>query len=391
MGLLLVLSCAVACHTEAVSYPKWSIPLPEGTRTLDHLPVSAARRTSQRLEVANDLIVGKSQPAMLYGANSVVVDAQGNMYVYDQNNFRIQVYDASGMYVRTIGGTRGQGPEQFGDTGRLALAGDRLVVATQSRFSIWTLRGSHVADYRIPVGGNLWPFFGGPDSSVFGGHTYTSPDALRYRNLSRFGRDGDLLHRYPGVEDPSPLFVRRSTVMWNTGIPLPRPFWAPMPGGNIAFTEGPEYTVYSLGPTGDINWALRVAWERVELTDDMIDRALKTVRAHIPDAKREEVNWPSHLPALSIPERTGIAGVGRGAPLTVDGHGHLYVFPFVVDQQEHGDRPVDVYGLDGELLFSGMMPNRSWLTARGDYVYGIEVDEDTGEQVIVRYRLLESF
>jgi hypothetical protein len=53
-------------------------------------------------------------------------------------------------------------------------------------------------------------------------------------------------------------------------------------------------------------------------------------------------------------------------------------------------RPVDVYSADGGLLFNGMMPNRDWVTANGEHVYGFEVSIE-GNYELVRYRIVEPF
>ena len=79
--------------------------------------------------------------------------------------------------------------------------------------------------------------------------------------------------------------------------------------------------------------------------------------------------------------------------IRVDGHGHLYVFPFIDDSRPR-DRPVDVYSAAGERLFAGLVESRSveygWQAALGDQVYGINRSEN-GEWQVVRYRLAEPF
>jgi hypothetical protein len=115
----------------------------------------------------------------------------------------------------------------------------------------------------------------------------------------------------------------------------------------------------------------------VPITEEEIVAALERARERIPDASRSEVDWPEARPAL--------LGV------MVDGHGHLYVLPYPESaaDAEDDETAVDVYDAEGGHLFSGMMPDIRWSDARGDLVYGREADEDTGEERIVRYRLIE--
>ena len=128
-----------------------------------------------------------------------------------------------------------------------------------------------------------------------------------------------------------------------------------------------------------------VTWSAAVLTDDEIDEALATMRERLPDARRSEIDWPEFHPALSD------ALAIRGASLRVDGHGHLYVFPLIRPGSDASERPVDVYAPDGELLFAGMIATTTWFKARGDFVYGMPVNERTDEQQIARYRLVEPF
>jgi hypothetical protein len=63
------------------------------------------------------------------------------------------------------------------------------------------------------------------------------------------------------------------------------------------------------------------------------------------------------------------------------------VFPYF--GVENADEwPVDVYSRDGELLFSGWIPRASWQFAHDDFILGTETDEETGDERIIRYRLV---
>ena len=42
-------------------------------------------------------------------------------------------------------------------------------------------------------------------------------------------------------------------------------------------------------------------------------------------------------------------------------------------------------------LSSGWTPNVTWSDSLGDFVYDLESDDDTGEERIIRYRLIEPF
>ena len=64
------------------------------------------------------------------------------MFVADPTNLRVQVYDANGKYVRTIGRS-GEGPGEFAFPYATAIAGQYLYVSDtqRSRLSRWSLDG----------------------------------------------------------------------------------------------------------------------------------------------------------------------------------------------------------------------------------------------------------
>ena len=161
-------------------------------------------------------------------------------------------------------------------------------------------------------------------------------------------------------------------------IPWPEVVFAAAPGGQIYAAVTSEYQVYSLRPDGEMEWALRVAAKRAETTDEQIRTALDEVRQRMgwENAVRSEFPWPELRPAI---ER-----------IAVDGHGNLYVYPYP-DDRDSTVRPVDVYSPQGERLFAGWISSVRWRSVRDDYLLAWELDEETGEERIVRYRLVEPF
>ena len=98
------------------------------------------------------------------------------------------------------------------------------------------------------------------------------------------------------------------------------------------------------------------------------------------------IDWPEFHPAI------------RG--VEVDGHGHIYVYPFHLDRHRpmaEGEEPpdvprmVDVYSPDGVLLYNGLIDLGAWTSARGDFVYVTRTNPVTEESEVARLRLVEPF
>ncbi len=70
-----------------------------------------------------------ASPEYLFGSpRYVVTDAQGRIYVADQEVMNIRVYDDSGRYIRTLG-ERGQGPMEFQSFDGLAINQEQELIA----------------------------------------------------------------------------------------------------------------------------------------------------------------------------------------------------------------------------------------------------------------------
>ena len=149
------------------------------------------------------------------------------------------------------------------------------------------------------------------------------------------------------------------------------------PQGQIYLTATAEYQVLAAHPTGELVWALRVAGRPQPLSAAEKEAWLAPMRERFEQVVRFDVDWPDRKPAL--------------AGLQVDGHGHVYVFPFVLGATAASEVPVDVYEADGTRLFSGAMASRRWRAAHGSFVYELERDPETAEMKVVRYRIIEPF
>ncbi len=76
----------------------------------------------------------EDQNYLLHRPQDIVIDQPGNMYIIDSGNYRIQVYDRSGLYLRTIG-RKGLGPGEIPNFMRCAdIFNNTLYVVHTNRF-----------------------------------------------------------------------------------------------------------------------------------------------------------------------------------------------------------------------------------------------------------------
>jgi hypothetical protein len=97
------------------------------------------------LELVEDLVIGDTvrEESLFFNRITARVDARGNLYVWDPNSFRIQVFNREGRFVRTVG-RRGEGPGEFSDgfglRFRVSSAG-RLAVLDGGRIQLFDSLG----------------------------------------------------------------------------------------------------------------------------------------------------------------------------------------------------------------------------------------------------------
>ncbi len=153
--------------------------------------------------------------------------------------------------------------------------------------------------------------------------------------------------------------------------------------GAFYLTTSDEYQLHSYGENP---WALRVAWVRDSVGQEHRERTVASLADSFPDVRESALPFPQEFEAISN--------------LEVDGHGHIYVFPFYEPlnaprpqdtERPEVDRPVDVFSSEGDHLFSGMISLSSWTGQLGDFVYLSRLNRDTDEYEVVRHRLMEPF
>lgn len=112
---LTIIVLSIGLRFSSAAWQTKSIPTMESSRDV---PVTISSSDpvhgDLKYELIEDLCIGsEADPQKLF--NLVVdidCDNAGNIYVVDADNFRIQVFDQSGRYIRTVG-RRGQGPGEF--------------------------------------------------------------------------------------------------------------------------------------------------------------------------------------------------------------------------------------------------------------------------------------
>ena len=323
------------------------------TRLLTYPRIPAADRGDETITVVDDLVIEERPGERRYDfddAADVVTDTAGRIYVHDRNHYRVVAYEPDGSFARQYGNLH-DAPFHLG---WIAWSGERLVMSTGTKVTVFAPGGEHLFDRPLVSYAFRRDVRGTSDGSLVGAFSGRDQEYRSWYSVEKRSLDDDAAFTYWAVRVPERGSSR----------PPAQPGFAATRAGEVYMTRGDEYAVQAFAADGTARWLLLVA----------------------PPTGTAAPTAEPGPPALSVPAG-GSPGVGH--PLRVDGHGNLYVFPYVAAADERGRVPVDVYSPSGERLFAGWIERHSWLEANGDFVYGIEQQDDA--QRIVRYRLRAPF
>jgi hypothetical protein len=322
-----------------------------------------------RLDLEEELRIGKEgdERTQFYRVRDIAADPQGNIYVDDMSNGRVQVFDPHGAFLRSIG-RPGQGPGEFeyptlirfgGRDGRLHVM-DRF-----QRINLFDGQGVYVRSI-VPEKGFADYFPDAADGFVVVMHTGSDEELTSFHALSRIDANGK--RRAVLAEFPYTIYMERSeggTLTMSSGYELSL-YTAPLPGDAIVYGYSKDYELVILGPDDRKVLVIRKDERRPEFTSEE-----KSSFRRIPVPKLK----PYFFGILTDPE------------------GRIYVQRNMNTGGKRGYGPIatenkqfDVFSREGTFLFSAALPPNTRVI-RGDLVYSYLIDEDQGLEYAQRFRI----
>lgn len=338
----------------------------------------------------------------------VRVDDHGRIYVADASK-RVRLFDADGRFVRAFG-RPGEGPGEFRSIIEILVRADTIAVndlqlGRVTRFdvsgSVLDIQTTRKQDRLLMLSGLL------PDGWLGNVHERKAPrvglarDTVLLRRLpSKFAaiESGEGWEPTVGrtVSVPTQWIHYMKSGSWKWG-----PLWTPVPSygvdasGRLYLSHGATYELQVYD--ADLLAIERIvsAHKPVPITSDLIDRYAKAVRTQTPRGPALPVEQPqdasesSELSRVRIPYGHAIPAIGR---ILVGPEGALWL-----ERPDLADDPIalELSGiraktywdiLDSTRRYAGTvaLPPDFWPQAtRGMSVYGVALDEDDVEYVVV--------
>ena len=241
---------------------------------------------------------------------AMAMDSQDSMYVTDEQNHRVTVYNSSGVFLRQWGGAGSGDGEVQGPSGIAIDSKDNVYVVDQgnSRIHKFTTDGRHLLQWGGPGGGpgqfNL-PWGVGVDSED---DVYVAD--WRNDRIQKFSPDGTFLASYGESGNGDGQFLRPSGV-------------AVDPDGYIYVADWGNERVQVLRPDGSFQKMLRGEATLSKWAEEFFaanpDEMKERVRSNLLPELPPHLNTPYHISSQSEPYFWGPVSV------RLDAEGRLYV------------------------------------------------------------------
>jgi hypothetical protein len=321
------------------------------------------------LDVVEELRIGKEgdDRTQFYRIRDIHADPQGNIYVDDYSNGRVQVFDAQGDFLRTVG-RPGQGPGEFENPTLIRFGGREGLLHVMDRFQRINLFDGQGLYIRSIMPERSLPnyFPDAADGFVAVMRTGSDKDLTSGHALCRLDANGKT--RAVLAEFPSNLHMERrgeGTLVVSTGYEMTL-YAAPLAGQGLVYGHSKDYELVVLGPEDRKVLVIRKDEPRPEFTS-------------------KEKGDLGRFPGLKMkPYFFGIL---------TDLEGRIYVQRNMNSRGKRNYGPIatedirfDVFSPEGIYLFRADLPPNTRAIREG-LVYSYFVDEDQGLEYAQRFRI----
>jgi hypothetical protein len=320
-----------------------------------------------------DLSLGDEKDETYYfpkGA-ALSVDDEGNLYVSDFGNRRVQKYDKNGKYIRTIG-RQGQGPGEYLFPSRVFLdeEGDPCVSAARD-LNFFTKDGAFKK--KIVIKSFLSQLILGPGGTIFG-TTQPSPVPERCKyEIQRLDSEGNFDRAI--AEFPADFVINKNVYImswYSSGVPL-----VPVTSETFAYGYSDEYKIYLADRDGRTIHIMTKEEKPQSISgrekEETRKGGLSAWAGNIGDSKPEDlIKFSDHRPYFSN--------------FMADEEGRLYVMRSKSILDKSPTNWFDVFSGDGFYLCRMKLDFRP-VVIRNGAIYEIRTNEETGDIKIIRHKV----
>jgi len=342
--------------------------------------------TSIAFELEEELSIGNENDAhyLFYRVSDIHVDTDGNIYVLDSGNYRLQVFNKNGNYIRTIG-KRGQGPGEFNTPKCLRLddeTGNIYVVDNMLRKIIIFEKEGKYIDKDIPLVEILSDFYLDSDRCIWGKFIFPGIDSRFIRKVSHTGKVEKTFTENPYYNNRIKLsYSKVGNTAYLGGYFFTHGyeydlFLSQVDNHTFIYGYSKDYELIAVDKTGETLFMIRKDETPKEITRNEKDRIKNQEIGNI----RKRGYLVSELP-IKFPEY-----MPYFYSIITDNKGRIYVRKNPVSRESNTNHEYDVFNKEGRYIYKIHLNHYPDVINNG-YIYTRITNEETGEEHVKRFSI----
>ena len=322
-----------------------------------------------KLELQEDLSIGSEDDKnyFFYVVKDIAVDSEGNIYVVDARNYRIQKFDRNGKYLQTIG-RQGQGPGEFQRPARIQLddlTGNIYVRDAPINLHIFNNSGIYVRTVHFT---DSFKDFAPMDNESFISiiHKSSDEDLANTHALCKVDLNGEITKTY--AQFPYPIFMQRAgqaVLSTITGFELAM-YLLKLDRQTFLYGYSKEYEFDVINADGNVRYRIKKDEPRPIFTSKEKDEFKKMP---IPENKPYFFSIFNDSQGRIYVQRNYADGIRGRGPTDIR------------------DKEIDIFSKAGYLLYKTFLPANTCVIKDG-FLYAYKIDEDKAMEYVKRYRII---
>jgi len=332
-------------------------------------------------ELEEDLSIGNEEDEnyAFYGIVTLAVDSEGNIFILDGGNYRIQKFDKNGSYLQTRG-RRGQGPGEFEQPMWIHVdSKDNIYVFDSLTSNLHVFEKEGKFKETIKLTHSLFFGLGISKEGNILSQTFFYSQEESTEDVVLMDAKGKVIKRI--VSYPFERAPRIKKRMLGNPYSHTLHFYPALDGSGV-YGHSSEYKLYVLNTSGETRFRIEkeekeepvTQKDKIGLIDRYLERQEKSDRKE--KLTRNEVKKAYIFPEFK-PFFSGIV---------LDNEGRIYVERFKLYDAEDRSRVYDLFSEEGYYIYRVKMPLPSRLIKNG-CIYRTERDQETGYIKVIRYKI----
>lgn len=329
-------------------------------------------------ELEEDLSIGNEEDEnyMFYRGIRIAVDKDGNIYVLDRGNHRIQKYDKNGRYLLTIG-SKGQGPGEFQNPSGIYIdSNGDIYVNDYQRISIFDEKDIFRNTISIDTNIYFWAITKG--GNILAQTFFIDRERLtRTIDVSFFDSKGKrkTIVSYPySIEG----WVQ-GTIIGEFNSYRPRLYVCSINENFALYAYSSEYKLYKVDSNGEAVLIIEKDEEPEAITSEEKDKVIENEIALIKRRRKIKLSRKEVKKKYKFPKNKPFY-----LDLKTDGRGNTYVLKFPKKGEEFN---YDLFDIKGYYLYNIKIKPLLLEVIKKGYIYTYEISKETGYIKVKRYKI----